>query len=119
VGDGDFPERRDFPLLRGLGVLGMAGSVFLPETGEDFVSEIGQKEVREAAEPCLGLGCGNGIANEWRGDALCAVAGNKALLDGKDACGGEAAGGKGGIELLRLRDGIERDRRHGAHGMDN
>ena len=78
-------------VLRGLGQFGMARRAFLPEMIENFVGEIGQEEMREAAEPSLGLGCGDGIAYEVHGNSFAAVASDEDLLNGENAGGREAA----------------------------
>ena len=74
---------------------------------EDLVGEIGQKEMRKAAEPRLGFRPGNGFPDEVPGNAFAAVASDENLLDGENAARGEAA---------PMSLGIEKERRGGVHG---
>ena len=59
---------------------------------EDFVGEIGKKKMREAGEPCPGLGVGNRLADKAPADTRKSITGDEALLDGEDRRGGEMAG---------------------------
>jgi hypothetical protein len=96
----------------------MDRSAFLPEVIEELVGESGKEKVREAGEPSLALGGGDGLAGEIGRDAFAAIAGDEDLFDGEDAIDEAVASvglsGLDGAEEL----GIGESLRSGAHGCD-